>query len=275
MSDIEDYFSGDDSDSVVSIDSAIELNKKKKLTSKSAPYDPEEVLEKDETDLDVEGEELVDADLEDVEDIEDDDENDDEDDEDDDDDEDDEDEEDEEDIDDYYDEQEGGAKEKKNTTPKKNKKNTSANKKPIISSLLLEIEEEEEDNDENYLQKFDQEINQNYVKDIHPESIIHNYEEVKIMSTIVRDSNNIIIDPFHKTIPFLTKYERARILGQRAKQIEVGSKPFIKIPENIMDGYIIAEMELQQKKIPFIIRRPLPNGGCEYWNLRDLEIISF
>jgi len=181
------------------------------------------------------------------------------------------------DLEDYYDEQEGGAKEKKTTPPKKNKKTLTNKKKPIVPSsiLLMETEEEEEDNDENYLQKFDQEINQNYVKNIHPESIIHNYEEVKTLSNIVRDSNNIIIDPFHKTIPFLTKYERARILGQRAKQIESGSKPFIKIPENIIDGYIIAEMELHQKKIPFILRRPLPTGGCEYWNLRDLEIINF
>ena len=49
----------------------------------------------------------------------------------------------------------------------------------------------------------------------------------------------------------------------------------MRVPENVVDGYIIAELELQQKRIPFIIRRPLPNGGCEYWNLKDLEIISF
>ena len=125
------------------------------------------------------------------------------------------------------------------------------------------------------MQKFDNEINRNYIKENHPECIIHNYDEVRALSEVVRDANNIIIDPLHKTLPFLTKYEKTRILGQRAKQIECGSKPFVKIPENIIDGYIIAELELQQKKIPFIIRRPLPSGGCEYWNIKDLEIISF
>ena len=95
------------------------------------------------------------------------------------------------------------------------------------------------------------------------------------MTTVVRDSNNIIIDPLHKTIPFLTKYERARILGQRAKQIETGARPFVNIPENVIDSYIIAELELQQKRIPFIIRRPIPGGACEYWNLKDLEVILF
>jgi len=90
----------------------------------------------------------------------------------------------------------------------------------------------------------------------------------------VRDTHNIIIDDLHKTIPFLTKYEKARILGQRAKQIDSGASPFVKVPDNIIDGYIIAEIELQEKKIPFIIRRPIPGGGSEYWNLKDLEIIN-
>ena len=35
------------------------------------------------------------------------------------------------------------------------------------------------------------------------------------------------------------------------------------------------KMELKLKRIPFIIRRPLPNGGSEYWKIQDLENISF
>ena len=42
--------------------------------------------------------------------------------------------------------------------------------------------------------------------------------------------------------------------------------------ENIIDGYLIAEMELKEKKLPFIIRRPLPNQTFEYWKIKDLEI---
>jgi DNA-directed RNA polymerase I, II, and III subunit RPABC2 len=136
-------------------------------------------------------------------------------------------------------------------------------------------DEDEEDDDENYLQKFNKDINKSYINEFHPECIIHNYEEVSAMSHVVRDKDGIIIDDLHKTIPFLTKYERARILGQRAKQIECGSRPFVKVPENIVDSYIIAELELKQKKIPFVIRRPIPGGGCEYWNIKDLEIVHF
>jgi DNA-directed RNA polymerase subunit K/omega len=103
----------------------------------------------------------------------------------------------------------------------------------------------------------------------------HNYDEIKALSKVTRDEFNIIIDPLHKTVPFLTKYEKARILGQRSKQIECGAKPLVKVPENIIDSYLIAELELEQKAMPFIIRRPIPSGGSEYWNLKDLEYISF
>jgi DNA-directed RNA polymerase I, II, and III subunit RPABC2 len=136
-------------------------------------------------------------------------------------------------------------------------------------------DDEDEDLNENYLQKFDSEITKNYISEYHPECFLHNYEEIAYLTKVIRNADNIIVDPLHKTIPFLTKYERARVLGQRAKQIEAGSKPFVHVPETVIEGSIIAELELQQKKIPFIIRRPLPNGGCEYWNLRDLEIIGF
>ena len=79
------------------------------------------------------------------------------------------------------------------------------------------------------------------------------------------------MDELHKTIPLLTKYEKTRILGQRAKQIECGAISLVQVPPNIVDSYLIAKLELEQNKIPFIIRRPLPNGGMEYWYVSDLE----
>jgi DNA-directed RNA polymerase I, II, and III subunit RPABC2 len=145
-------------------------------------------------------------------------------------------------------------------------------KKPDVE----EDEEDDEDDDgEQYLQKFDRAVNDNYIVDFHPECVLQNYDEILSMVKVLRDRNGIIIDDLHRTIPFLTKYERARILGQRAKQINAGSPPFVKVPENVIDGYVIAELELKEKRIPFIIRRPLPNGGSEYWSLKDLEDISF
>ena len=158
---------------------------------------------------------------------------------------------------------------------KKNKGNKGNKSKKPVQINLHDDDDDEDDDDDLYLQKFDSEITKNYINEFHPECLIHNYDEIAKLTIVVRDSSNIIIDPLHKTIPFLTKYERARILGQRAKQIETGARPFINVPENVIDSYVIAELELQQKRIPFIIRRPIPGGACEYWNLKDLEVISF
>ena len=146
-------------------------------------------------------------------------------------------------------------------------------KKPVI--INYDDDDDDSDDDVNYLQKFDLDVNTNYVSDYHPECQVPNFDEISKLAVVVRDDYNTIIDPLHRTIPFLTKYERARILGQRAKQIESGSEPFINIPESVIDGHIIAELELQQKRIPFIIRRPIPDGSFEYWHVRDLENIAF
>lgn len=139
-------------------------------------------------------------------------------------------------------------------------------------------DDDDEDDDETgelYLKKFDKDVNDNYLLNFHPECALHNYDEVLALSKVIRDKHGIIVDDLHKTIPFITKYERARVLGQRAKQINSGASIFVKVPEDVLDGYLIAELELIEKRIPFIIRRPLPNGGSEYWSIKDLENISF
>jgi DNA-directed RNA polymerase subunit K/omega len=144
---------------------------------------------------------------------------------------------------------------------------------PIIASDDDDDEYEEDEDDEFYLQKFDRELRDNFITDYHPESKAHNYEEVKALARVSRDGRGIINDPLHKTIPFLTKYEMTRVVGQRAKQLDNGAKPFVRVPPNIIDGYHIALLELEQKKIPFIIKRPYPNGGVEYWHVNDLELL--
>ena len=160
---------------------------------------------------------------------------------------------------------------------KSSKKKKKIPAKNIYKPATNFIDDDEEDNDdgEQYLQKFDQSVNENYILNFHPESVLQNYDEILSMTKITRDINGLIIDKLHRTIPFLTKYEKSRILGQRAKQINSGAYPFVKVPENVIDGYIIAELELKQQRIPFIIRRPLPNRGSEYWKVKDLEDIAF
>ena len=122
-----------------------------------------------------------------------------------------------------------------------------------------EIDDDEMDDDD-YLQKFDDNNQQQIIQDFHPELHQHNIDEINAMTTILKDGNGNIIDPLHKTLPFITKYEKARILGERSKQIASGATPLVNIDETIIDSYIIATKEFEEKAIPFIIKRPLPSG---------------
>lgn len=133
--------------------------------------------------------------------------------------------------------------------------------------------EDDEIDDTNYLQKFNKDIHKQIIQDYHPELVVHNYDEILALCEISRDDSGSIVDPLHKTVPYVTRYEKARIIGERACQLNSGATPFIEVEKDIIDGETIAIKEFEQKRIPFIIQRPLSNGGCEYWRLRDLEIL--
>lgn len=148
--------------------------------------------------------------------------------------------------------------------------------KKFEDEMLGDIYDEEDDDsdlEEDYLQKLDSSMQTDIVSSHHPELLQHKTEEIEALSKVIRNEENMIVDPFHKTVPFLTKYEKARILGERAKQLNAGGKPFVNVDPSILDGYLIAEKELNEKKLPFIIKRPITNGACEYWKIEDLEIL--
>ena len=44
---------------------------------------------------------------------------------------------------------------------------------------------------------------------------------------IKRDSEDKIIDQEHTTLPIMTRYEKAKILGIRSTQLNSGAEPFI------------------------------------------------
>ena len=138
-------------------------------------------------------------------------------------------------------------------------------------NILKEIEDEEE-YEESY-QRFEDSLIAPHLESLHPEIKSVNFEEIAALSRVIRDKNGNIVDPLHTTPPFLTKYEKARIIGTRAEQLDRGAMPYIPIESHIMNGRTIALMEYEQKKVPFIVARPLPNRSIEYWRVEDLEII--
>ncbi|EPR78858.1 DNA-directed RNA polymerase I II and III subunit Rpb6 [Spraguea lophii 42_110] len=73
------------------------------------------------------------------------------------------------------------------------------------------------------------------------------------------------------TSSVMTKFEKAYILGVRAQQLSMNAPPLVDI-ENETDPLKIAMLELKQKKIPFTIRRKLPDNTYEDWDIKELEI---
>jgi DNA-directed RNA polymerase I, II, and III subunit RPABC2 len=147
-----------------------------------------------------------------------------------------------------------------------------------------EVEDyEEQDIDEEYEQaelEEDEEVTSDIKPELkrlyqqHPECLLDYVEQVipKIQLQVVPPGGTMA-DSNHRTYPFLTNFERTKIIGLRANQISKGSAPFIAVPKHVTDVRDIARLELEQKRLPFIIKRPLPNGLFEYWRLTDLLLL--
>jgi DNA-directed RNA polymerase I, II, and III subunit RPABC2 len=76
-----------------------------------------------------------------------------------------------------------------------------------------------------------------------------------------------------KTIPILTKFEKAKIMGVRLQQLAYGAKPRVDTT-GLRSIQEIVEKELKERKILFIIRRNLPNGTYEDWKLEEFTSIE-
>ncbi|XP_059147140.1 DNA-directed RNA polymerases I, II, and III subunit RPABC2-like isoform X1 [Physella acuta] len=89
---------------------------------------------------------------------------------------------------------------------------------------------------------------------------------------IISDGATGQVEPQKRiTTKYMTKYERARVLGTRALQIAMCAPVMVEL-EGETDPLAIAMKELKARKIPFIIRRYLPDGSYEDWALDELII---
>ncbi|ELP88937.1 DNA-directed RNA polymerase I, II, and III subunit RPABC2, putative [Entamoeba invadens IP1] len=100
------------------------------------------------------------------------------------------------------------------------------------------------------------------------ENVIDDYEQLGIDNYV---ETKEIKGNDRTTTKFMTKYEKARVLGTRALQISMNAPVFVNL-NGMTDPLQIAMEELKEKKIPFIIRRRLPNGSYEDWKISELII---
>ncbi len=101
-------------------------------------------------------------------------------------------------------------------------------------------------------------------------------DEIEEDEDLITDPQEPVISQVRSTFPYLTLYEYVLILSLRSSQIANGSPIFIdltKIHIKNPNPFKIAKEELNQKLLPFKLKRPLPNGKVEIWELHELEII--
>ena len=79
------------------------------------------------------------------------------------------------------------------------------------------------------------------------------------------------------TLPYYTKYEQVTLIGTRAQQLAEGSKPLVSLDGMMTSDprfvWNVAEKEVYEHKLPFIIHRRLPHGVSEYWSATELTAI--
>ena len=107
----------------------------------------------------------------------------------------------------------------------------------------------------------------------HPEARVDYIENVLEKLQLSSCPPDHGVDKNHKSVPYLTLFEKSKVLGFRANQLSQGAQPLIEIPSHVTDVLEIARLELLQKRLPFIIKRPMPDGTFEYWRLADLILL--
>jgi DNA-directed RNA polymerase subunit K/omega len=112
-----------------------------------------------------------------------------------------------------------------------------------------------------------------FLKQHHPECRLDYVEEVMQKLPLAAYPPDSGSDPKHKGVPYLTLFEKTKIIGFRANQLSQGARPLIELPEYVTDVLEIARLELEQKRLPYILKRPFPDGSYEYIRLADLMII--
>jgi DNA-directed RNA polymerases I, II, and III subunit RPABC2 len=80
-----------------------------------------------------------------------------------------------------------------------------------------------------------------------------------------------------KTRGFYTKYEYTALVAMRAQQLAEGAKPLVELtglrPSDPLFVWNVAKREIEQRKLPFLVRRQLPDGSAEFWSTQELEIL--
>jgi DNA-directed RNA polymerase I, II, and III subunit RPABC2 len=97
------------------------------------------------------------------------------------------------------------------------------------------------------------------------------------VQSVTRESVQEALKSEKTTLPYYTKYEQVALIGTRAQQLAEGAKPLVSLDGMLTSDsrfvWNVAEKEVFERKLPFIIHRRFPDGRSEYWSTQELSIM--
>ena len=94
---------------------------------------------------------------------------------------------------------------------------------PMEQEILSDSEIDSDSDSDEELKKLEHNETKNILVDFHPHLKHISNKEMYALSKITRNKAGNIVDPLHTTLPILTRYEKAKVIGIRAKQINLSS----------------------------------------------------
>lgn len=116
---------------------------------------------------------------------------------------------------------------------------------------------------------------------VDPEAIVNKdleveKEEIIEDDTVDIESEKIEIPTYYRIIsknvdfnPILTKYERTKLLSSRIIQLNSGNPPLVDIT-GLKSTYEIALKELNERKIPLLVKKIMPDGSYREFDISEL-----
>lgn len=97
------------------------------------------------------------------------------------------------------------------------------------------------------------------------------------VQSVNRESVQEALKQERVSLPYYTKYEQVALIGTRAQQLAEGAKPLVSLDGMLTSDakfvWNVAEKEVFERKLPFIIHRRFPDGRSEYWSAQDLSVM--
>lgn len=83
----------------------------------------------------------------------------------------------------------------------------------------------------------------------------------------------------YHSLPLMTKFEFNQVISLRTMHLSRGAPPLVDVPDDyaIQTNTQLREIalrELTEGKLPYMIKRPMPNGKYEYYPVADLSLVA-